>query len=65
MNRPAAYQTSLTAAVAREHVNDMLRAAYRYHAADHLPAVNPHRTPRHRPTWWQRTTLRSSPSANA
>jgi hypothetical protein len=64
MNSPAAYQPSLTAAFAREHVNDLLRAAGQSYAASHLPADNPHRTSRRRPTWWQRTTLRSAPYAN-
>lgn len=64
MTTTAAYQPSLTAAVAREHVNDLLRAADQSRAAAHLPADNPHRTPRRRPTWWQRTTARSAPSLN-
>ena len=55
MTTTAAFQPSLTAAVAREHVNDLLRAADQSRASAHLPADNPHRTPRRRPTWWQRT----------
>ncbi len=64
MNRPAAYQPSLTTAFAHQHVIDMLRAAAESHAANQLPRNNPHRTPRRRPTWWQRTTLRSAPSVS-
>jgi hypothetical protein len=62
MTSTAAYQSSLTAAVAREHVHDLLRAAERSRATALLPARNPHRTPRRRPTWWQRITVRSAPS---
>jgi hypothetical protein len=59
-----AYQQSLTAAVAREHVNDLLRAAEQSRTAAQLPAHNPHRTPRRRPTWWQRATARSAMPVN-
>jgi len=55
----AAYQSSLTVAVAREHVNDLLSAAEQSRTAAQLPAHNPHRTPRRRPTWWQRATAGS------
>jgi hypothetical protein len=65
MNRPAAYQSSLTAAVAHEHINDLLRAADQSHAIDQLRANNPHRTPRRRRTWWGRSTLRSARSLHA
>jgi hypothetical protein len=56
------YQSSLTAAFAREHINDLLRAADQSRATALLPAHNPHRTPRRRPAWWQRITVRSAPS---
>jgi hypothetical protein len=60
----AAYQSSLTAAVARAHVNDLLCAAAQSRTAAELPANNPHRTPRRRPTWWQRATARSAMPVN-
>ena len=63
MTTIAAYQSSLTAAVAREHINDLLRAADRSRATALLPAHNPHRTPRRHRTWWQWTTVRSVPSS--
>lgn len=44
---------SRTAAVAREHVNDLLRAAAGSRAAACLPDRKPHRTPRFRPAWWR------------
>ena len=65
MTTLAAYQPSLTAAAAREHVNALLRAADQSRATALLPAHNPHRTPRRRPTWWQRITVRSASSVNA
>jgi hypothetical protein len=61
MTSAASYQPALTAAVAREHINDLPRAADHFRAAAQLPARNPHRTPRRRPTWWQRATARSAP----
>lgn len=54
------YQHTLTAAVAREHVNDLLRAADASRVAAHLPERNRHRTPRRRPAWWLRITTRSA-----
>ena len=65
MTTTAAYQSSLSAAVAREHVNDLLRAANRSRVTALPPAHNPHRTPRRRPAWWQRITVRSAPSLHA
>jgi hypothetical protein len=50
------YQPTLTGAVAREHVNDLLRTAAAARAATQLPGRNPHRTPRRRPLWWLRVT---------
>ena len=54
------YQPSLTAAAAREHVNDLLRAADASGVAAHLPDRDRHRTPRRRPAWWLRITTRSA-----
>lgn len=54
------YQHSLTAAVAREHVDDLLRAADASRVAAYLRDRNPHRTPRRRPAWWLRITTRSA-----
>ena len=48
------YQPSLTAAAAREHINDLLRAADQSRDSAQLPARNPHPTPRRRLTWWWR-----------
>jgi hypothetical protein len=59
----ATYQSSLTAAVAREHVHDLLRAADQSRATALLRAHNPHRTPRRRRMWWQWTTVRSATSS--
>jgi hypothetical protein len=54
MTHTSAYQPSLTAAVAHEHVNDLLRAAVSSRVAVCLPGENGHRTPRRRPAWWLR-----------
>ena len=54
------YQPTPTGAVAREHVNDLLREATLSRAAAQLPGRNPHRTPRRRPPWWVRVTARQS-----
>jgi hypothetical protein len=61
----ATFRPSLTAAAAREHINDLLRAAAQSRDAAQLQVHNPHRTPRRRPTWWKRTTARSSTPVNA
>jgi hypothetical protein len=58
MNHTPAYQLSLTAAVAHEHVNDLLRAAAASRVAGCLPDENGHRTPRRRPAWWLRIATR-------
>ena len=55
-----AYQPTLTGAVAREHVNDLLREATASRAAAELPGRDPHRTPRRRALWWIRLTTRSA-----
>ena len=54
------YQPTLTGALAREHVTDLLRTAGASRAAAQLPR-NPHRTPRRRPLWWIRTTRAATP----
>jgi hypothetical protein len=53
------YQHTLTAAVAREHVNDLLRAADASRVAAYLPDGKRHQTPHRRPAWWLRITTRS------
>ena len=55
-----AYQPTLTGAVAREHVNDLLREATTSRSAAQLPARHPHRTPRRRPLWWVHVTARQN-----
>jgi hypothetical protein len=54
------YQHSLSAAVAREHVSDLLRAAGASRVAACLPDGIGHRTPRRRPAWWLRIATRST-----
>ena len=53
------YQPTLTGALAREHVTDLLRTAGASRAAAQLPG-RPHRTPRRRSPWWVRTTRAAS-----
>jgi hypothetical protein len=60
MTHTPAYQHSLTAAVAHEHVNDLLRAADASRAAACLPDEKGHRTPRRRPAWWLRVATRTA-----
>jgi hypothetical protein len=55
-----AYQPTLTGAVAREHVNDLLHEATASRQAAELPRRNRHRTPRRRALWWIRVTTRSA-----
>ena len=50
------YQPTLTGAVAREDVNDLLRAATAFRTAAQLPRRTQHHTPRRRPLWWVRVT---------
>jgi hypothetical protein len=54
------YQHSLTAAVAFEHLGDLLRAADASRVAALLPERNGHRTARRRPTWWLSVLTRST-----
>jgi hypothetical protein len=54
------YQPTLTGALAREHVTDLLRTAGASRAAAQLPG-NPHRAPRCRRLWWLRTTRAATP----
>ena len=56
----SAYQPFLTAPVAREHVNDLLRAADAARIAACLPDRSGHRIPRRRPAWWLRIATRSA-----
>ena len=46
------YQPTLSAALAHEHVTDLLRQAAISRAAAQAPDQNPHRTARRRPLWW-------------
>jgi hypothetical protein len=57
------YSPTLTGAVAQAHVEDLLRDARRSRAAALLPSPTRHRTPRYRPTWWLRGTVRTHPAA--
>jgi hypothetical protein len=54
------YQPSLSAAVAREHVNDLVRAAHAYRVATCLPDGNGTRTFRRRPLWWLGIAMHSA-----
>ena len=54
------YQPTLTGAVAREHVADLLRIAAASRATAQLPR-RPHHTPRRRPLWWVRITRAATP----
>ena len=60
MTHTPAYQHSLTAAVAHEHVNDLLRAADASRVAACLPDGQGPRTPRRRPAWWLRIATRTA-----
>jgi hypothetical protein len=53
-----AYHSSFTAALAQEHLSDLLREAAAARKANELPARDPHKTPRRRPAWWLRGTGR-------
>jgi hypothetical protein len=57
------YSPSLTGALAQAHVEDLLRDARRSRAAALLPGPTRHRTPRRRPAWWLRGTVRPYPAA--
>jgi len=48
------YPDHLTASIAHEHINDLLRAAHAARLASDLPDV--HKVPRLRPAWWTRVT---------
>jgi hypothetical protein len=50
------YHPTLTAAVASQHRNDLLRAAARSRLIADLPDSDRHQTPRHHASWWSRTT---------
>ena len=65
MTHTPAYQPSLTAALAHEHVNDLLRAAAASRVAGCLPDENGHRTPRRRPAWWLRIATRTTTARTA
>jgi hypothetical protein len=52
------YFSGLSAAIAHEHINDLLRAAAQSRAAAKAPSRQPHRTPRRRALWWDRVLMR-------
>jgi hypothetical protein len=54
------YQPTLTGALAREHLTDLLRTAAASRATAQLPGHR-HHTPRRRPPWWVRTTRAATP----
>ena len=59
----SAYSPTLTGALANAHVEDLLRDARRSRAAALLPGPTRHRTPRRRPAWWLRGTVRAHRTA--
>ena len=54
------YYPSLTAAVAREHIADLHRAAEVSRVLAARPGGRRHRTPRRRPTWWLKVVTRTA-----
>ena len=60
MTHTPAYQHSLTAAVAHEHVRELLQAADASRIAACLPDEKGHRTPRRRLAWWLRIATRTA-----
>ena len=46
------YQPTLSAALAHEHLTELLRQAATSRQAAQAPTQNPHRTPRRRQPWW-------------
>jgi hypothetical protein len=59
------YYPSLTGAVAREHVNDLLREATASRTAAQMPEPTRHQTPRRRPLWWVHVIARRATPRNA
>jgi hypothetical protein len=59
MNGTAPYLPSLTAATAREHVNDLLHDATASRTAAQVPNATRHRISRRRPLWWVGVTTRT------
>ena len=59
----SSYSPTLTGALAQSHIEDLLRDARRSRVAAHLPSPTRHRTPRRRPAWWLRGTVRAHPAA--
>jgi hypothetical protein len=57
------YSPTLTGSLAQSHIEDLLRDASRSRAAAMLPSPTRHRTPRLRPAWWLRGTVRAHPAA--
>ena len=54
------YYPSLTAAVAREHVVELHRAAEASRVRAAVTGGRRHRTPRRRPTWWLQVLTRTA-----
>jgi len=54
------YYPSLTAAIAREQIVELHRAAEASRVVAALPGGRGHRTPRRRPTWWLSVVTRTS-----
>lgn len=59
------YHVSLTASVANEHVNDLLRAGAESRAAARVPARDSHHSRRRRLLRWGRATARSATPRSA
>ena len=62
MNHTAStpYYPSVTAALAREHIEELHRAAEASRLFAGLPGSRRHRTPRRRPTWWLQVVTRTA-----
>jgi hypothetical protein len=50
------FHPTVTATIAAEHLNDLLRAASRSHLIADLPGRDRHPSPQHKAPWWSRTT---------
>ena len=59
------YYPSLTAAIAREHIVELHRAAEASRVLAALPGGRRHRTPRRRPTWWLSVVTRTATARTA
>ena len=59
------FYPSLTAAIAREHIVELHRAAAAARILAALPGGRRHRTPRHRPAWWLQVVTRTAAARTA